>query len=335
DKLRGYLKGVASEGVTLVFPTLFSALGVGENTLEVISLIAKVADGEIDGAKIGGIHFEGPYLNRVGEKGTRTEPLKIDVDFVKKIIESAGGKLRLMGLAPELPNSDKLIALLVENGVSAAFTHTDCLSEEAFAAFDKGITVATHLCNVMVGIHHRDVGGLGAAILDERVWCELICDGLHVTNNMIKLILRAKPNDHVMMISDCTGYSGAPVGTYNEFLGGSGTVIVDDKGFVREPGGRLRGSSKPVLYGIKNLTENIGLSMEEALKLSSLNPCKKYGYDATKGSLKEGKDADFVIIDDGFNALETFVGGKKVFDRKTEGDKIFNNELLLKINGGK
>lgn len=327
-QLDGFLKGVASEGVTLVLPTLFSATGDGEGALEVLRKTANRVGKPQNGANVAGVHFEGPYLNRVGEKGIRPKTPTINLDFVRQAIKAGGGHLKLMGLAPELPQSYELINLLTENGVMAAFTHTDCNASQAFAAFDQGITVATHLCNVMTGIHHRDVGGLGASLLDGRVYAELICDGLHVSNPMIDIVMRAKPHEKIMLISDCTGYSGAPSGVYQGFLGHSGEVIVDDLGFVREPGGRLRGSSKPVLYGIWNLVENIGIGIEDALRMASLVPARKYGFGDSKGSLKVGKDADFVVISDDYKALETCVEGRRVFDRATEGDTIFNQQML-------
>jgi len=326
--LQGFLKGAASEGVTLVFPTLFSATGDGEKALELLSAIGEQAGRPQDGATVAGIHFEGPYLNRVGEKGKRTPPAPIRLDLAKRMIEASKGQLRLMGVAPELPGAYELISLLLENGVNAAMTHSDCTSKEAFAAFEQGVSVATHLCNVMVGIHHRDVGGLGAALLDERVSCELICDGLHVCNDMLKLVIRAKGPDGIMMISDCTGYSGAPAGIYTGFPAHDEPIIVDEQGFVREPGGRLRGSSKPVLYGIGNLVENLGLDMGLVLRLAALNPCRRYGFGDRKGSLLPGKDADFVIISEDYRALETYAGGRKIFDRALEGDRVFNQKLL-------
>ncbi|MEA5050031.1 MAG: amidohydrolase family protein [Oscillospiraceae bacterium] len=326
--LDGYLKGAASEGVTLVFPTLFSAAGDGERALGLLAAVAARVGRPQDGAAVAGAHFEGPYLNRVGEKGTRTPPRPIDLALANDMIDAAGGQLRLMGLAPELPGADELIDLLIDRGVTAAFTHTDCTAEQAFAAFDRGVSVATHLCNVMTGIHHRGVGGLGAALLDDRVSCELICDGLHVCNDMLRLILRAKPLDRIMMISDCTGYSGAPAGIYGGFPGSGGEIIVDGQGFVREPGGRLRGSSKPVLFGVGNLVENLGVDLSLALRLCSLNACRKYGFADRKGSLLPGKDADFVVISDDYRALETYVGGRRVFDRAAEGERVFNRQML-------
>lgn len=327
-QLDGFLKGVASEGVTLVLPTLFSATGDGEGALDVLKKMADRVGKPQNGANVAGVHFEGPYLNRVGEKGIRPKTPTINLDFVRQAIKAGGGHLKLMGLAPELPQAEELVNLLTENGVMAAFTHSDCNSTQAFAAFDYGITVATHLCNVMTGIHHRDVGGLGASLLDGRVYAELICDGLHVSNPMIDIVMRAKPHDKLMLISDCTGYSGAPIGVYRGFLGHTGEVIVDDLGFVREPGGRLRGSSKPVLYGIWNLVENIGIEIEDALRMAALVPSRKYGFGDKKGSLRVGKDADFVVISDDYKALETYVEGRRVFERATEGNQIFNQQML-------
>lgn len=330
-QLDGFLKGVASEGVTFVLPTLFSATGDGDSALDVLTRTANRVGKPQNGASVAGIHFEGPYLHRVGEKGIRPKTPVINLDFVRKAIKAGGGHLKMMGLAPELPQAYELVDLLTENGVTAAFTHTDCNSAEAFAAFDRGITVATHTCNVMTGIHHRDVGGLGAALLDDRVYCELICDGMHVSNPMLAIVLRAKPHEKIIMISDCTGYSGAPTGTYSGFLGHSDEVIVNEQGFVLEPGGRLRGSSKSVLYGIGNLVQNVGIEMDDALRMAALVPARKYGFADKKGSLKIGKDADFVVISDTYEALETYVEGRKVFDRALEGSRIFNQQLLQSL----
>ena len=87
--------------------------------------------------------------------------------------------------------------------------------EAARAAYGRGISVATHTGNVMTDMHHRDIGGLGAALTDPRVMCEVICDGLHVCDDMLGIYFRIKDYGHFMMISDCTALSGAPVGVYD------------------------------------------------------------------------------------------------------------------------
>lgn len=319
--LKGYLKGAAAEGITSIFPTPIIMPG----DLTTVKTIADFKEETPTGATIEGIHLEGPYLNRVGENGVRHEPYVIDLAYVQKLIKASRGKLKLMGHAPELANSEKLVSLLLDNGVTVAFTHSDCKAQEAFASFARGVSVATHLCNVMVGIHHRDVGGLGAALLDKRVYCELICDGIHVSNDMLRLIWQIKAHDHLMMISDCVGLDGAPQGVYQ--IPGMGTITVDEKGMIRDETGRISGSSKPVLYGVKNLVEKVGLDLADVVPLFSLNPCRKYGIADCKGSLKAGKEADFVIIDDDYQVLATYVKGIKVYDQK-EKEKIFNRQLL-------
>ena len=317
--IKGYLKALASLGVTLVFPSVFSTVA-DQRSLEELETAASFVGKRVDGAKAAGIHFEGPFLHRVGEHGQQYKPDPIDLEYAKKCIEVSNGTLKLMGHAPELPGSRELIDLLLRNGVTAAFTHSDSKSEEAFRAFDDGVTVATHTCNVMVGIHHRNVGGLGAALIDNRVYCELICDGLHVCNDMLKLIMNTKPHDHIMMVSDTSTLAGAPSGKY--MTDDDGLVIVDQKGRLLEESGRLSGSSKPVLYGMKNLVRNVGMDLLEIVKLSSLNPCIKYGYADCKGSLSAGKDADFVLIDSEFGVVETYSEGRKIYDCKEDKDLL-------------
>ena len=196
---------------------------------------------------------------------------------------------------------------------------------------DNGITVATHLGNVMTGLHHRDVGTMGACILRDEVTCELICDGLHVSLPMVKLVLRMKDHDKIMMISDNGSFLGAPVGHYQGSASNANndrrTIFVTEEGFVVSESGRLSGSSKPVIYGIKNLVEVLGMNLEEVIKLSSFNVAKKYDL-KQRGSIALNNFADFVVIDDDYDVLATFVEGRKVFDKKTT--KIDINPDFLK-----
>ena len=143
------------------------------------------------------------------------------------------------------------------------------------------------------------------------------------------------------MVSDNVAYAGLPVGHY---LGGASqqgnstngqvsdrkTIYVNEEGFVLSETGRLSGSSKPVLYGIKNLVEINKMPLEEVVKMSSLNPARKYGFGDVKGSIAVGKDADFVVIDDDYNALYTYSEGRKVYDRNVDTD-LFNKEFYNSI----
>ncbi len=316
--VRGYLKGLAAQGTVNIFPTVSDAEG--------IRAVAEVARETVDGANVLGIHSEGPWLSRVGEKGVRTPWPEVSIDAARELVEAGGGMLRLMALAPEIPGIDEVIDYLLGAGVTVAAAHSDNTYEAAHAAYGRGISVATHTGNVMTDMHHRDIGGLGAALTDSRVMCEVICDGMHICNDMLGIYFRIKDYGHFMMISDCTALSGAEPGVYD----GGGLceeLRVTKDGFVLTETGRLMGSSQPVLFGIGNLVNNVGVSLETCLEMACLNPAIMYGFADHKGTIEPGKDADLVVIDDGYHALATYACGRKVYDRAVDG-RVFNHAYL-------
>ncbi len=322
SEVKGYLKGCASQGVTGVFPT---------PDIEMLEAVADEAErqdltGKYGGSKILGIHSEGPWLNRTGEKGIRRGWPEVRLEMAQEMVRRAKGHLRLVALAPEIPGMDEIISYFLSEGITVADAHSDCNYKESMQAYKKGITVATHTGNVMTGMHHRDIGGLGAALLNDEVECEVICDGMHICLDMLKIYFKVKDVSRFMMISDCTQLSGAPVGSYQGFEPGM-IINVTKEGFLLSDTGRLCGSSQPILYGIGNLVEKLDMPMETVVKMAALNAAGKYGFSRDKGSIKIGKDADFVIISDDYKALETYVEGQKVYDRAQEGE-IFNQAFL-------
>lgn len=322
--IKGYLKGLASQGTVNVFPT---PLGTGG----IAAVAAVMEEGPQDGASILGIHSEGPWLNRVGEKGIRTGWPEVSVEAAKAMVEAGKGHLRLVALAPEIPGIQPVMDYFLSQGVTLAAAHSDNNYEQAATAYARGVTVATHTGNVMTGMHHRDVGGLGAALLNDGVECEVICDGLHVCNEMLKIYFRIKSPERFMMISDCTPLSGAPAGRYKGFDPGM-DLNVTAEGFVLSDTGRLMGSSQPVLFDIGNLVNRVGVPLETCLMMACLNPAKKYGFADRKGSIAVGKDADFVVISDDYKAQATYAMGRKVYDRALEGE-IFNAAYLKEAQG--
>ena len=320
-EIRGYLKGCASQGVTGVLPTV-----VDRDSLAVIARLAKQ---ENDGAKILGIHSEGPYLNRVGEKGVDTGHPDIRLEDVERMVKEADGELKLVALAAELPLAKEAIEYLIAHGIRVSLAHTNCTYEEEMEAFRWGITVSTHTANVMSGIHHRNMGTLGACLLSDDVYNEVICDGKHVSNEMLEIMFRIKrdPYHTFMMVSDCSNLSGAPVGKYR-MMEGFPEVNVTKEGYCLTDTGRLCGSTMPVLKGIKNLVENLGIGMKYAIRMASSNPANVYGY-PSKGAIARGMDADVIIIDDDYNCLYTFSEGRKVYDRYLDGN-VFNPQFLKK-----
>lgn len=312
ENVRGYLKALASQGVTNILPTVSDP--------EEIKAVAQVAkEGQI-GATVLGIHSEGPWLNRVGEKGIKTGWPEVTMETAVAMVENSDGLLRLVDIAPEIEGLEEIVEYFHSKDVAIGFAHSDLDYEEASVAMKKyDITVATHLGNVMSGIHHRRMGGLGACLLNDNMQFEVICDGMHIGNPMLRLYFMMHDYSRYMMISDCTGLSGAPAGEYDVY---GMKIIVHDNGFVLTDTGRLMGSSQPVLYGISNLVENVGIPLETVITMSSLNPAIKYGVDDHKGTIRIGKDADLLVINDDYKAVSTIANGIEVYNI-SEG-KIFN-----------
>lgn len=309
EDLKNYLKAEASLGVVNTFVTTSGPIN--------IDLLADEVGIDQDGTRILGIHSEGPWGSRVGEKGINTGYPKPDMEVAKKMVENGKGNLKLVDVAPEVEGALDVIKYFVSQGVTVGMYHTNANYEEANKGVDAGARTATHLGNVMTGLHHRNVGTLGACLLRDEVDCEMICDGLHVSLPMIQIYLRAKNHDQLMMVSDNVLYANLPVGRYEGMDKKSDRAFINitEDGFVLSDTGRLSGSSKSVLYGIGNLVEKLKVPMEECCKFFCYNPIRKYSDPNKKGSLKAGKDADFVVISDDYQAIATYSEGRKIFDR--------------------
>lgn len=315
QEIRGYLKALTYEGVTSVFPTCEPVI---------IDNVARIAQEKPLGAQILGIHSEGPYLNRVGENGRPMPSPPVDMQVVRKMVEDARGLLKLVALAPEIEGIQEAMRYFLDHNIKLAFAHSDCKSAQTRQAIQDGITVATHLSNVMTGLHHRDIGALGALLTSDQVDCELICDGLHVALDFIPLLLKIKDSSRFMMISDSSELAGLAPGVYDSFW--PLPITVDEQGYLKDADGRLCGSSKSVLFGIGNLVEKVGLPLETVIRMASFNPARVYGFEHQKGSIAYGKDADFVVISDDYEALATYVQGELVYDAANE-QRIFNPQL--------
>ncbi len=325
EEIKLYLKGLASVGVTQVFATTCE--------LDAMRNVCTAMKNNYEGARIMGIHSEGPWGARVGEKGINTGYPSVDLNLAKEMLDTCDGNLKLVDIAPEIPLAKEVIQYFVKNGVNVGMYHTNANYEQANKGVDWGVSVATHLSNVMTGLHHRDVGTLGCGLLRDEVDCELICDGLHVSLPMIKIILKVKDLNHIMMVSDNVQYCGAPRGRYKGFNAAPNSdralINVTEEGFVLSDTGRLSGSSKPVIYGINNLVNKLNMPLETVIPLFSFNPNRKYGYDNKLGLIDYGYTADFIVVDQSFNVQATFVGGKKVFDKDID-EIVFNQSYLDK-----
>ncbi|MEH7440705.1 N-acetylglucosamine-6-phosphate deacetylase [Bacillus sp. JJ1122] len=263
-------------------------------------------------AEVIGVHLEGPFINET-RKGAQPADHIIapDVELFAKMQEAAGNHIRLVTLAPEKENGYEFITYLAENGVIASIGHSDATYDQMAEAVNAGATHVTHLFNGMRGMHHRDPGVAGAALLFNELKIEMIADGIHVVPEMIDLSLRAKGTDGVILITDSMRAKCLKNGTYD--LGGQEVSVANGKALLAD--GTLAGSILKMKDSLKNMMEFSHISLEEAVKLASENPAKQLKIFDRKGSIAEGKDADLVVLDENLDVSMAFCRGVNSFKR--------------------
>ena len=211
-------------------------------------------------------------------------------------------------MAPELPHSMEVIKWLSDHDVVVGGGHTTADDKIFQEAKQNGMKVSIHTGNAMNQMDRRNVNFMGAALLDPDMYCEIICDLIHVSKEMLEIMFRVKQNtDRFIMISDSDTVSGVEPGYY--LVGGQRTRVTDD-GHMLLDDGTIAGSCRNVLYGIRNLVEEVHLPLSTVIRMSALNPARILGVDQQKGSLLTGKDADVVVINDQYQVIDTYVEGR-------------------------
>ncbi|WP_062354296.1 N-acetylglucosamine-6-phosphate deacetylase [Bacillus kwashiorkori] len=257
-------------------------------------------------AEVVGIHLEGPFINPV-RKGAQPEQYIIDpsVDQFKQWQEIAEGNIKLVTLAPEQSGGYELIQYLSENGVIPSIGHTDANYTEVEKAVKVGASHVTHLFNGMKGVHHREPGTAGAALLFNELNVELIVDGFHLRPEMVDLVVRVKGTDKITLVTDAMRAKCLKNGVSE--LGGQKVIVKDGKAVLED--GTLAGSILKMKDSVKNMTRFAKISLPEAVKLASMNPARELHIDDRKGSLEPGKDADIVVLNKDYEPILTICRG--------------------------
>ncbi len=316
--IRGYAKALTTVGITGVLPTAKEAA---------FEAIASVMDQEYEGARVLGIHSEGPFWARGGENTVGESWPAPSVKETERLVKLAKGKMAVMALAPEVPGAYEVIRYLHEHKIRVACCHTKAKAQDIYDAHQKaGLDIATHLGNGMQGIHHRDVGALGALLLLDDIRYEVITDLNHICPDMLRIMFRLQPYDKFCLISDSNFIAGLPAGVYMRY---GREMYANEKGLILNSDGRICGSGKWVLHNIGQLVKYVGVPEEEAVKMASINPATYLGIDHIAGSIRPGKKADLAVVDASFTCRRTYVGGELVFDReKTPQEALFNPEAM-------
>lgn len=261
---------------------------------------------------IAGIHFEGPFISPC-RKGAHSEELLRDPDpaEVRKLIDAARGRARMVTLATELPGGIDSVRLLAEHGVIAAIGHTDATYEQTVQAIDAGATVATHLFNAMPPLGHRAPGPIAALLEDERITVELIDDGTHLHPAALQLAFHRAGAGRVTFITDAMDAAGFGDGRY--MLGPLEVEVSEGVARLVE-GGSIAGSTLTLDRAFKRAVTVDRLSVEDVVAAISANPARLLGMDDRIGSLEPGKDADLVLLDRQFDLKGVMRRGEWVVD---------------------
>lgn len=298
-------KFLGQHGVTSFFPTLLTQSK--ENIKKALQTVMKYKNKSLEGATIIGAQMEGPYFSLDYKGAQNPEFIKEGtIEEIKEYLDLCPDLIKLFSLAPE-NNSNEVIKYLKDNGIIVSMGHTAASCDRIKEACTCGLSHATHTYNGMKGLHHREAGALGAVMLLDEIYAELILDKIHVHPDSAKILLKCKGIDKVILISDCIMAGGMPDGNYS--LGGLGVIVKE--GEARVESGSLAGSTLTMDVAFKNAIEVLGLSINEAVKLCSTNVAKEFQL-LSKGQIKEGYDADILILNEDYSINSVFIAGKKL-----------------------
>ncbi len=265
-----------------------------------------------DSSQILGIHLEGPFFSH-SKKGAQPDKFirDPDISFIKELIKISDYKLKMISIAPEKNGAPELIRYLKENNIIVSMAHSDATYEEAINGINHGATISTHLYNGMRSFNHREPGIVGASLTDDRVYCELICDRIHLHDAAIKLALKAKGTDKAVLVSDAMRAAGLKDGEFE--LGGQKVMVIN--GEARLSDGSLAGSTLNLNKAVYNMVKFLHVPIHEAVKMASLSPARAIGVHVNKGSIEVGKDADMLLLDDNVNISCVIKGGNVIFKK--------------------
>jgi N-acetylglucosamine-6-phosphate deacetylase len=276
-------------------------------TLQSLAGVAKViAQAPVEGeARPIGVHLEGPFLSH-SKRGAHPSNrlLAPDIAVFDRMYEAAEGYVRLITLAPELPGAAELAGHAASRGVRVSVGHSDATAAETRRAIAAGATSATHTYNAMRAMDHKDPGILEVVLTTDELFAELICDGIHNMPELVRLWWRAKGPEKAILVTDAMSATGMPEGEYQ--LGGFPVQVAGGKAMVN---GVLAGSVLTLDRALENFLKFTGATVEQGLRLMTVNPAGMTGFNDGTGTLAVGGRADFVAVDATGKLVGAVVGG--------------------------
>ena len=309
--LSNIANALASEGTTAFLATTMTQSP--ENILKAMNAVKEYKSSNFDnGAEVLGIHLEGPFIST---KHIGAQPLDYvatpSVEVFDEYNKASGYSIKIVSMAPETDGADKLIAHLSSQGIIASAGHTDAGYNDIEKAIESGLSNITHTYNAQKGLHHREIGTVGSAMLFDSLNSEAICDTIHLSIPAIKLLIKNKPHDKFTLITDSMRAKHLSDGISE--LGGQKVIVKN--GEARLENGALAGSILKMNDAVKNLVEKCDVNFTDAIDFATINPAKNLKIDNERGSIKQGKNADLAVLNKDFSVALTIRNGKIVYSK--------------------
>lgn len=303
---------LAKHGVTGFLATTVTSSW--EKTITALNVIGQAAHSKMQGASVLGGYSEGLFFTK-DHKGAHDDNffLELTIERVDAMIDAAQGALKVIALAPEKENAVNVTRHITDRNVKVMLGHTNATYQQTSDALEAGACGGVHVFNGMRGIHHREPGCTGAVLIKDCS-VEVIADGVHLHPAILELISKLKSVEKINLISDCINAGGMPDGEYM-----LGELQVDvKKGIARTKEGSLAGSTLTLEKAVINMAKMANIELRDAVHMASLSPAHFLNIEKTKGSIKEGKDADLCVVDTNGEVLMTIIEGDIVYSKNND-----------------
>lgn len=299
---------LASRGVGAYLPTTVTA--AEDRTLRALEHLGNAIRRGVQPGRSTplGIHLEGPFIS-CAKRGVHPPEHLVapSPEKLQRYWEASGGTVRMLTIAPEVPEAIETIRFARQLGIHCSLGHSNATYEEATLGIAAGANHATHTFNAMRALDHRDPGILGAVLQHRELTADIIADGIHVHPSVVDLFIRAKGLDRSILITDAISATGMPDGRYD--LGG---LEVEVKNNRCEYNGKLAGSVLTLERAVRNVMTFAQLKLQDALRLATWNPALLICVSEERGSLKPGARADMVVLTPEGQLTQTILGGEVV-----------------------
>ena len=298
----------ASVGVTAIAPaTMTLPVEELEQILRVAAEYKKGPHSKKE-ADFVGINMEGPFISPA-KKGAQDERniIPCDVKVCERFLEVSEGLVKFMGIAPEESENAVSFIEAVKDKVNVSLAHTNADYDTAMAAFNAGADHAVHLYNAMPAFTHRAPGVIGAVYDSKHVMAEIICDGVHIPPAAVRATFEMMGEDRMILISDSMRAAGMPDGSYT--LGGLDVNVVGNRATLASDGA-IAGSVTNLMDCMKTAVKTMNIPLETAVACATINPAKSLGIDAEYGSIRAGKKAHIVLMDQELNVQQVIKDGE-------------------------